>query len=287
MMDKLYQVRLEEIFEGPMDLLIHLIKKNEVDIYDIPVALITRQYIEYIDWMKMMNVDFAGDFLVMASTLAQIKSRTLLPTHGNEDDDDDPRMEIARPLLEYLQMKSVADQLAERDLLGEKTFVRTYAQEEFKDALTRIKEITNFDGGDLEAFYKRLKSSYEDCDARAEQIEKRIDKVETVAADLFVEWQKEIDQMNDRKLKTSSRVSLADAKAKYQRLSATMNQSTKGMYPVLAKLNDYVLYLKHNLNARAVGALGGEVVSIEKDVESLIKDMNRSILEAENFIKTF
>ena len=128
-----YQIKLEDVFEGPMDLLIHLIRKNEVDIYDIPIALITRQYIEYIDWMKMMNIDFAGDFLVMASTLTQIKSRTLLPTHGNEDDDEDPRMEIARPLLEYLQMKSIADQLGERDLLGEKTFARTFAQEEFKD----------------------------------------------------------------------------------------------------------------------------------------------------------
>jgi len=128
-----YEIKLEDVFEGPMDLLLHLIRKNEVDIYDIPIALITRQYIEYVDWMKMMNIDFAGDFLVMASTLAHIKSRTLLPTHGNEEGDEDPRMEIARPLLEYLQMKSVADQLAERDLLGEKTFARAYAQEEFTD----------------------------------------------------------------------------------------------------------------------------------------------------------
>ena len=128
-----YEIKLEDVFEGPMDLLVHLIRKNEVDIYDIPIALITRQYIEYVDWMKMMNIDFAGDFLVMASTLAHIKSRTLLPTHGNEDDDEDPRMEIARPLLEYLQMKSVADQLAERDLLGEKTFARAFTKEEFKD----------------------------------------------------------------------------------------------------------------------------------------------------------
>ena len=164
---------------------------------------------------------------------------------------------------------------------------QTKAQEEFKDALTRIKEITNFDGGDLEAFYDRLKSSYEDCESRAGQIEKRIASVETVAADLFSEWETEIKQINDTKLKSSSKASLADAKAKYQKLSSAMNQSTKGMYPVLAKLNDYVLYLKHNLNARAVGALGGEVVSIEKEVTDLISDMNRSITEADNFIKTF
>lgn len=164
---------------------------------------------------------------------------------------------------------------------------QTKAQEEFKDALTRIKEITNFDGGDLEAFYDRLKESYEDCESRADQIEKRIASVETVASDLFTEWETEIKQINDTTLKSSSKASLADAKAKYQKLSSAMNQSTKGMYPVLAKLNDYVLYLKHNLNARAVGALGGEVVSIEKEVTDLISDMNRSITEADNFIKTF
>ncbi|MDD9302359.1 MAG: DUF2959 domain-containing protein [Desulfobacter sp.] len=164
---------------------------------------------------------------------------------------------------------------------------QTQAQKEFKDALTRIKEITNFKGGDLELFYDRLKASYEDCEQRAAQIEKRITRVETVAADLFSEWKTEISQINDTRLKNASKASLSEAKAKYQKLSAAMNQSTRGMYPVLAKLNDYVLYLKHNLNARAVGALGGEMVSIEKEVGELIKEMNVSISEAEHFIKTF
>jgi len=131
-METPYQIELEDVFEGPMDLLLHLIRKNEVDIYDIPIALVTRKYLEYLDWMKMMNIDFAGDFLVMAATLAQIKSRTLLPTHGNEEEEEDPRMELTRPLIEYLQMQSVAEQLAERDMLGDKTFVRTYANDELK-----------------------------------------------------------------------------------------------------------------------------------------------------------
>ena len=120
-----YQVRLDEIFEGPLDLLVHLIKKNEVDIYDIPIALITEQYLQYLDWMKSMNIEFAGDFIVMASTLTQIKSRMLLPVHDDEEPEEDPRQEITRPLLEYLRMKSAADQLAERNLLGEKTFIRS------------------------------------------------------------------------------------------------------------------------------------------------------------------
>ncbi|CAB1060595.1 Segregation and condensation protein A [Olavius sp. associated proteobacterium Delta 1] len=132
MPEKLYQVQLEDVFEGPMDLLVHLIKKNELDIYDIPVALITEQYLQYVEWMKAMNVEFAGDFIVMASTLAQIKSRMLLPVHeGDEEEEDDPRLELTRPLLEYLQMKSVADQLVERNLLGEKTFIRNPGRDEF------------------------------------------------------------------------------------------------------------------------------------------------------------
>jgi len=132
MPEKLYQVQLEDVFEGPMDLLVHLIKKNELDIYDIPVALITEQYLQYVDWMKAMNVEFAGDFIVMASTLAQIKSRMLLPVHeGDEEEEEDPRLELTRPLLEYLQMKSVADQLVERNLLGEKTFIRSSGRDEF------------------------------------------------------------------------------------------------------------------------------------------------------------
>ena len=132
-LEQSYKVKLDNIFEGPMDLLIHLIKKNEMDIYDIPIAIITSQYIEYLEWLKSMNIDFAGDFLVMAATLAQIKSRMLLPMHGIEADEDDPRMEIAKPLQEYLEMKSVAEQLAERDLLGEKTFIRAYSKEAFEE----------------------------------------------------------------------------------------------------------------------------------------------------------
>lgn len=161
-MEPPYQIKLEDVFEGPMDLLLHLIRKNEVDIYDIPIALITRQYIEYIDWMKMMNVDFAGDFLVLASTLAQIKSRMLLPTHGNEDEEEDPRLELTRPLIEYLQMKSVAEQLAERDLLGEKTFARTYADEELKafEESDQVIQVGLFEL--IDAFQKILKNLPED-----------------------------------------------------------------------------------------------------------------------------
>ncbi len=119
-----YKVKLKNVFEGPMDLLIHLIKKNEVDIYDIPVALITEQYLAYLEWMQLLNIDNVGDFLLMASTLAHIKSRMLLPTHGIEDEEEDPRLELVRPLAEYLRIRSAAEALANRNLLGETIFTR-------------------------------------------------------------------------------------------------------------------------------------------------------------------
>ena len=131
MTDELYEVKVTDIFEGPMDLLVFLIKKNEVDIYDIPIALVTKQYLKYLEWMKEMNIDFAGDFILMASTLTQIKSKMLLPRHEENEDEEDPRLEIVRPLAEYLQMKSVAEQLAGRYLLGEHVFPRNPSKDEF------------------------------------------------------------------------------------------------------------------------------------------------------------
>ncbi len=131
MPDDRYEVKVGDVFEGPMDLLIYLIKKNEVDIYDIPIAMITEQYLNYLQWLKTMNIDVAGDFILMAATLAHIKSRTLLPVYStDEDEEEDPRMEITRPLLEYLRMKSVAEQLENRPLLGEDTYVRSPGKEE-------------------------------------------------------------------------------------------------------------------------------------------------------------
>ena len=120
-----YRVKLSDIFEGPMDLLVHLIKKNDINIYNIPIALVTEQYLQYLEWMDALNVEYAAEFVVMASTLTQIKSRLLLPVHAEEvDEEEDPRQTLVRPLLEYLKLKSAAEQLAERPLLGEDTFTR-------------------------------------------------------------------------------------------------------------------------------------------------------------------
>src|SRR5499425_3151753 len=112
-----YPVRLQN-FEGPLDLLLHLIKKNEVDIYDIPIALITKQYLEYLDLMQELNLDVAGEFLVMAATLIHIKSRMLLPRPDptQEDPEEDPREALMRRLLEHQKFKAAAELLHEREI---------------------------------------------------------------------------------------------------------------------------------------------------------------------------
>jgi len=107
-----------------LDLLIHLIHKNEVDIFDIPITTITEQYLAYLDMMKALNISVAGDFLVMAATLIHIKSKMLLPGSNEEGEEEDPREEITRPLLEYMRLKEVAQELSEREILGRDVFSR-------------------------------------------------------------------------------------------------------------------------------------------------------------------
>ena len=116
-----YAVKLD-VFEGPMDLLVHLVIKNDMDVLDIPIAIITEQYMAYLEMLQSLDIEFAGDFLLMASTLTHIKSRLLLPP-SEDDGEEDPRMEIARPLLEYLRMKQAAEWLGQLERLGTTTFV--------------------------------------------------------------------------------------------------------------------------------------------------------------------
>ena len=161
------------------------------------------------------------------------------------------------------------------------------ASEEFKDALTRIKELTGFQGGELEDAYRGLKGDFEDCQHRAAVIDDRIRNVDQIAADLFAEWEGEIDQITNASFRSKSRQSLASTRERYKRLHGSMVLARGRMDPVLTRLNDYVLYLKHNLNAQAVGALGAEMASIQSDVKVLIRDIERSIKEADAFLQVF
>ncbi len=129
-----YTVRLE-VFEGPLDLLLHLIKRNQVEIYDIPIATITDQYLDYLNMMRTLNIDVAGEFLLMAATLLHIKSKVLLPSPPEEEEEEgeDPRAELVNRLLEYQKYKEVAARLHERDILDRDTFVQGYQGEVSED----------------------------------------------------------------------------------------------------------------------------------------------------------
>jgi segregation and condensation protein A len=126
-----YRINLE-IFEGPMDLLLYLIKKNDVDIYDIPIAFITDEYLKYINALKVLNIDFASEFLEMAAELAHIKSKMLLPSDnlGEEEEDVDPRADLVRRLLEYQRYKEAATALSEGKVLYRDVFTASVPKDD-------------------------------------------------------------------------------------------------------------------------------------------------------------
>lgn len=127
-----YEIKLD-VFEGPLDLLLYLIRKNEIDIYNIPIALITEQYLSYLEMMRSLNLDLAGEYLVLASTLIHIKSKLLLPPaegEGEEEEGEDPRAELVQQLLEYQAFKEAALSLDARPLLDRDVFTRGAPSEE-------------------------------------------------------------------------------------------------------------------------------------------------------------
>jgi gas vesicle protein len=158
------------------------------------------------------------------------------------------------------------------------------AQEQIKTTYQRFQELTGYEGGDLESVYDKLNAEYERSEARAEDVRKRIASIEQVSKDLFAEWQLEIDSMQNAKLKSQSSRSLADTRAKYTKLIAAMNKAAGKMPPVLTAFRDQVLFLKHNLNARAIASLSSTLGEIEGDIELLIKDIDASIKESERFL---
>ncbi|MEZ5530574.1 MAG: DUF2959 domain-containing protein [Porticoccaceae bacterium] len=158
------------------------------------------------------------------------------------------------------------------------------AQEQFRDALEQYRAVVDFDGGDLEKHYRRLESEYQDSVRAADAISERIDAVEDVAEDLFDEWEGELSQIENRSLREDSARKLHDTRYKYQHMLRAMRKAEKSVQPVLSAMRDQVLYLKHNLNARAIASLKGELNSINSDVNRLLLDMQKSIDEANLFI---
>ena len=177
-----------------------------------------------------------------------------------------------------------------RDLLKKRVVAardeQQQAGEQFKDALTRLKGMTGFGGGKLETTYKELKSDYDGCASRADAVNKRVREMETVASDLFAEWEKELTQYNSPTLQAGSRQQLEATRQRYQGMRTALLSAERAMIPVLTQFKDYVLYLKHNLNAQAIASLKGESANIQAEISKLIAQMNQSIAKADEFVRT-
>jgi len=160
------------------------------------------------------------------------------------------------------------------------------AGKEFQDALTQLKKLTGYQGGNLESAYNRFKGEYEDCESQADDVRRQIREVDTVARDLFREWEGEIREYQNPSLAADSRRKLEDTRSRFEQLSSSLHAAESTMEPVLRQFRDQVLYLKHNLNAAAIGSLRGQADNIQGDIQRLLEQMNRSIAEADRFIQT-
>lgn len=159
------------------------------------------------------------------------------------------------------------------------------AKEQFTSALDQLKQITQFDGGDLESMYNKLNDEYEDSEEAAEEIHLSIDKVESVADALFSEWNGELKQYTSQSLRSKSQLKLKSTQRRYKKLIVALRKAERSIQPVLNTLKDNTLYLKHNLNARAVASLKGEFRAIDADIKALIQQMQKAISESDMFIE--
>jgi hypothetical protein len=188
----------------------------------------------------------------------------------------------------YSAMEKVG--IEKRDILVDRVEEARDAQEDageqFASALDQFRATVNFDGGDLEEVYDRLNGEYEDSVAEAENVSDRIDSVESVSEDLFEEWQEELAEYSNAEMRRNSESMMRETRSRFRQMMAAMRRAEKSMAPVLESFQDQVLYLKHNLNARAIGALRNELDSIERDTARLIADMEKAIAEADAFIQS-
>jgi hypothetical protein len=159
------------------------------------------------------------------------------------------------------------------------------AKKQFESALAEFIAVTGVEAGELEARYKKLNTAYDRAETRAQAVRDRITETDRVASALFKEWKSELDQYSDPNLKRTSQQQLTDTQSRYSELIGAMKAAANRMDPVLARFNDQVLFLKHNLNARAIAGLRQNVSGMQSDVENLIREMEESIAEANKFIK--
>jgi len=158
------------------------------------------------------------------------------------------------------------------------------AQQQFSSALEEMQALFAFDGGDIEKAYYKAKDEYESAQAAADEVSNRIEKVEDVAEALFDEWQTEIDQISKASLRRNSTSKLNETKRSYNTLVKSLHRAEAKMAPILTAMKDNMLYLKHNLNAQAIGAIQGEFATLQTDISSLINEMKISIAESNKFI---
>lgn len=159
------------------------------------------------------------------------------------------------------------------------------AQEQFQDALQQFGSIVKIENTDLKKAYERLNDEYEDSVDAADEVSEQIEEVEAVAGDLFEEWKEEINSYSDATLKRDSQGKLRDTQARYREMLGSMKEAEASMQPVLASLLDNVLYLKHNLNAQAIGSLQTTFNELEGDIDILVERMNQSIARSNEFIR--
>ncbi|EPS0983955.1 DUF2959 domain-containing protein [Vibrio vulnificus] len=159
------------------------------------------------------------------------------------------------------------------------------AQQEFTSALQALSSLTQFNGGDLEEVYNQINDQYQDSEKAAQEVRDRIAAIEDVSDALFDEWQQELALYTNAKLRRSSEQKLKETKASYQQMLKAMKRAEQKMTPVLNTLRDNTLYLKHNLNASAVGSLQGEFMNLEKEIANAISQMNAAIAESDKFLQ--
>lgn len=180
--------------------------------------------------------------------------------------------------------KEKRDILVQRIVAGKKD--QEEAKQQFKTTLEAFQSVTAFDGGDLEKTYKKLNGEFEEAEKRADDLSDRIRSIDKVANDLFSEWTAELATIQDASLKTRSQQLLRQTKARHQQYLLRMKQTERKMNPVLQAFNDQVLFLKHNLNAKAIGSLKASAAKLDTDVSLLVTDIEGSIKEADSFIQT-